>query len=231
MSVDVEIYEQQSHLLGRNKVHDERSRAFALPTTPIDRSTWRDKKIRIYDPRPNPNQPVGCCTMCAKAMQLNAAGNRKAGRVLDMDWALDGYVWETHNDPFAGAWNRDGSGEDTGSNGLASCKTAQHTGDGAEYQWIFTGADGIIQAVMDGKAISVGTKWYGDMFEVDAKGYLNPTGGMVGGHQWIVRGYDLSEDAAFGLCWWGRFREFKIKRTALDGLVRDGGDAHWQRTI
>jgi hypothetical protein len=47
--------------LGWHVVQDPRSRGFAGPT-PVDRSTWRTRTIRIYDPVPNPNQVHGNCT-------------------------------------------------------------------------------------------------------------------------------------------------------------------------
>jgi len=43
-----------------------------------------DQSIRFYDPRPNPNQDVGCCTGCEKAMNFNAAGARFTGTVFGM---------------------------------------------------------------------------------------------------------------------------------------------------
>lgn len=220
--------------LGRHVEHDPRSRAFAFVPSigGVDPSTWRTKTIPIYDPRPNPNQPVGCCTMCAKAMQLNAKGNRKKGVILGMDWALDGYVWETHNDQFPGAWNRDGSGQDTGSSGLAACKTAQHFGVGGEYNFLFGGADQVVQAVMDGHVVNVGTRWDYSMFKPDDKGIVHPGGSAAGGHEWTVRGYNKRRDLIMGRCWWGPgFRDFWISRFDLQALLADNGDAHVQARV
>lgn len=229
----IETAPEYAHLLGRHIEHDPKSRAFMLPVA-VDRSTWHTKTIRIYDPTPNPNQPVGCCTLCAKAMQMNAAGNRVRGVRLDMNWALDGYVWCTHNDEFEGAWNRDGSGQDTGSSGLAACKTAQHFGVGGVYQFLFAGADAVIQAVMDGHVVNVGTNWYESMFTnrfAEHKS-LEIAGAVVGGHEWTVRGYNADLDMIEGRCWWGSYRDFLMKRTGLDRLlIGEQGDAHVQQRI
>jgi hypothetical protein len=223
--MDVERIVQQSPLLGRHKVHDPRSRDFALPTT-VDRSTWRTKAIRVYDPSPNPNQPNGCCTAVAKCVQLNAAGNRKPGRVLNMDDAQRIYARETVIDPFPGTFPPD----DTGSDGLSSCKVAVEEGLGGEYLWLFGGADEVVQNVMAGRVVSVGTSWYWNMFNTDADGRVSVSGDLAGGHQWSVRGYSRSRDWVLGRCWWGTFRDFWIARSDLDALLRDGGDAHWQRS-
>jgi len=217
--------EQTDPRLGRHIVHDPRSRGFALPAaTAVDRSTWRTKRVTVYDPRPNPNQTVGNCTMCAKAMQLNAVGNRVKGVVFGMDWAMRAYAWETANDEFPGAY----PGQDTGSSGLAAAKTAQHYGVGGEYRWIFTGADGVVQAVMDGHVVNVGTRWDQRMFDPDAAGVVHPGGPVAGGHEWSVRGYDLKRDLVLGRCWWGTFRDFWIARGDLADLLADDGDAHTQ---
>lgn len=212
--------------LGRQIVHDPRSRSFAMAAS-IDRSTWHDKAIRLYDPIPNPNQEKGNCTGCSKAMQLNAVGNRVKGTVLDMADADTIYSLATKLDPFPGAYPPD----DTGSSGLGASKAAQNLGIGGEYRWLFGGADEVIQAVMDGHAVSVGTWWYDSMFHKDAQGRVSPVGAKAGGHQWTVRGYDLDRDWALGRCWWGTFRDFWISRFDLQALLADSGDAHVQKRL
>lgn len=211
--------------------HDERSKAHPLMAA-VDETEWHDRFIRIYDPRPNPNQDWGNCTECSECMVLNSEGNRVKGRILDMDDALDGYVWETHNDEFDGAWNRDGSGEDTGSSGLAAAKTSIHMGWADRYEWIFNGASGVVNAIMAGKAISVGTNWYRNMWEFD--GYHTklpiikpPTGSLAGGHEWTCRGFALRPRLVLGRCWWGGWRDFWIHFDHLDELLLgQSGDAH-----
>ncbi len=213
--------------LGRVHRHDERSRGFAMGIT-IDRATWRDRSVRIYDPYPNPNQPVGCCTMCAKAMQLNAVGNRQTGRVLNLEWALNGYRLVTTIDPFEGSWEPD----DTGSSSLASCQAAQRMGVGGEYRWLFGGADEVVQNIVEGKAVSVGTRWDWNMFEPDADRVISPGGGEAGGHQYIARRYWFDRDLVGIRCWWGAdYRDVWIARTDLDSLLRDNGDAHFQQSV
>src|SRR3954452_241460 len=155
--------------LGREIVHDERSRGFAMRAT-VDRSTWHTKTIRIYDPTPNPSQVVGNCTGCAKAMQLNAVGNRKAGVVLRMAQADQAYSLATTLDPWPGSWTAP-SWDDTGSSGLAAAKAAQKLGIGGTYRWLFGGADEVVQAVMDGHVVNVGTTWYDRMFDQDERGF------------------------------------------------------------
>lgn len=228
MTVDVETIEPQDYRLGRQKVHDSRSLEFPRRGTPIDRSTWRDRNIRIWDPLPNPNQCHGECTGCAEAMVLNAQGNRVLGRVLDLlTDAHRIYADASHNDPWPGGFPE----EDTGSSGLAAAKAAVKFGLAADYTWNFDGADGVVQSIMDGKVQSIGTWWHADMFDPDADGRIHPTGGKMGGHQYVARGYDVRRDWVLLRCWWGAYRDVWISRTDLDGLLRDGGDSHHTRSV
>jgi hypothetical protein len=214
--------EQRDPRLGRHVVLDPRSRAFPLATA-VDTSTWHTKAIRIYDPTPNPNQTIGNCTGCAKAMQFNAVGNRRIGSVFTMSDATNIYARATTQDPWPGAYPPD----DTGSSGLAAAKAAQLMGFGGVYRWLY-GVDHVVQAVMDGLVVNVGTRWDWRMFEQDALGRIEPGGGVAGGHEWTVRGYHEPGDLVLGRCWWGDFRDFWIKREHLAELLADDGDAHVQ---
>lgn len=226
MSLDVEVIPQKYHHLGRQKVHDSRSKAFATGLV-VDRSKWQSKTIRIYDPLINPNQCHGECTGVAKCVQFNAVGNRVSGVVLNMDNAHRFYTLATQRDPFEGSWPPD----DTGSSGLASCKAATELGFGGAYSHVFNGADGVIQLIQQGRVVSCGTWWYDDMMMPNANGFIEPTGPKVGGHQYSARGYDLKRDAVLIRCWWGSFRDVWIKRTHLNELLLDGGDAHVQDRV
>lgn len=216
----VRRFERSDRRLGRVVVHDPRSRAFAFPAT-VDTTTWRTRSIRLYDPIPNPDQVIGNCTGCAKAMQFNAVGNRVTGQVLRMADADYIYSRATTLDPWPGAYPPD----DTGSSGLAAAKAAQQLGLGGTYRWIFNGADGVVQAVMAGHVVNVGTRWDNRMFHQDADGRVEPGGSVAGGHEWTVRGFDADRDWVLGRCWWGGFRDFWIRRDHLGDLLADDGDA------
>lgn len=213
--------------LGRQQVHDPRSKDYPAVRGLVDRSQWVSKTIRVYDPKVNPNQCHGECTGVAKCVQSNAAGNRVAGVVLNMDDAHKFYHLATTLDPFKGEWPP----EDTGSSGLASAKAAQKLGIGSEYRHVFNGADGVVELIQQGKVVSVGTWWYEDMFTPSSLGIIEPTGKMVGGHQYAARGYDAKRDLVLIRCWWGSYRDVRIKREHLNELILDGGDAHVQDRV
>lgn len=231
----VVVVDQLDARLGRQVVHDPRSRAFPMPD-PVDRSTWKRKVVRLYDPWPRPNQEVGCCTGCAKAMELNAVGNRRPGRILGMDTALEVYSLATTIDPWPGSYPP----TDTGSSGLAASRAAQTLGLAGEYRWALGGgADAVVQAIMGGRTVSVGTWWYEGLFtprETKVGGQeghyrIEPTGRRVGGHQYLVRGYDDDTDMVLVRSWWGTWAndgDAWMKREHLTDLLADDGDAHYQ---
>jgi hypothetical protein len=227
MAVETTYVPQLRPNLGRQRVHDSRSKNFPASIGLVDRSKWVSKLIRVYDPTPNPNQCHGECTGVAKCVQMNAVGNRVMGLVLNMINAHGFYRIATELDPFEGEWPPD----DTGSSGLASAKAAQKFGVGGEYLHIFNGADGVVQQIQEGRVVSVGTWWYDDMFYPNTKGVIEPTGPQVGGHQFAARGYDAVNDLVTIRCWWGSYRDVRIKRSHLNDLIMDEGDAHIQHRI
>lgn len=217
--------EQQDPRLGRQVVHDPRSRNFAFPARETPR---RDITLRVYNPRPNPSQELGCCTGVDAVVKCNTAGNRIAGNVLGMSNAVKVYSRATQLDPWQGSYPPD----DSGSSGLAACQASVEQGLITEYSWIFSGTDGIYAALIQGRPVGVGTWWHARMFEIDhMSGLIDCSGERVGGHQWTVVGYRKRLDAFIGLCWWGDWGmdkqgRFLIRRASLQDLLSDDGDAH-----
>lgn len=78
-------------------------------------------------------------------------------------------------------------------------------------------------------SVVVGTTWTNDMFHPDADGYVRPTGGVAGGHCYVMLDRLADEDAyLFQNSWgvsWGLTGRFKIKRADFDGLLHDQGEA------
>jgi hypothetical protein len=211
--------------LGRQVVHDPRSRSFPFRAAEAPR---KDITLRVYNPRPLPAQVIGCCTGVDACVKANTAGNRVKGVVLDMDNAVRIYSRATQLDPWTGSYPP----TDTGSSGLAACKASAERGLILRYEWIFNGVDGIHAALATGKPVGVGTYWYNSMFKTDAAtGLVEVSGAKAGGHQYTIIGYRKRFDAFLGLCWWGAWGyqntgRFLIRRTALADLLADDGDAH-----
>lgn len=160
-------------------------------------------------------------------MEFNAAGNRAPGIVLNMNHAHHFYHFASIFDPFEGEWPPD----DTGSSGLAAAKAAKQLGFGGEYRHVFGGADEVVQLIMANRVVNVGTWWYERMFTPNARGVIEPGESRAGGHQYVARGYDAVKDHVIIRCWWGTYRDVRIKREHLNELILDDGDAHIQDRI
>jgi hypothetical protein len=225
VELETEWVQQLDHRLGRHLVHDPRSKDFRAGAV-VEKSQWRSKYIKVFDPSPNPDQCHNECTGCAKAMEFNTQGNRVSKTVLNMDNAHEIYHLASTLDPFDGSWPPD----DTGSSGLASAKAARKLGLGGAFSHVFNGADGVVELIQQGRVVNIGTWWYEGMFKL-VNGVIVPSGQRVGGHQYIARGYDAKKDMVIIRCWWGKFRDAKINRNDLHALIMDGGDAHIQDRV
>jgi len=217
--------EQRDPRLGRQIVHDSRSRGYAVGA-PRSISSRRSFRHRVLGPVPVPRQTIGNCTGVDQCVRADAQGNRVRGVTLGMDTAVSIYTRATELDPFLGTFPE----EDTGSSGLAAEKAAKEAGIVARYEWIFGGADQVL-AVLPDHPVGVGTRWHRDMFDPDPNTYLvHPTGPVVGGHQWSVIGYNQRLAAFEGMCWWGddfgSHGLFRIRKADLADLLADDGDAH-----
>jgi hypothetical protein len=147
--------------------------------------------------------------------------------VRHMPFANKIYRRATNLDPWEGSYPPD----DTGSSGLAAAKAAQKGGWGGEYRHLFGGVDEVVQTILGGRVVNIGTWWYESMFDQDSSGRIEVVGAPAGGHQWIARGYDVDRDWVLGRCWWGSFRDFWIARTTLGELLADDGDALTQDVL
>jgi hypothetical protein len=226
----VRAFEQHDPRLGRHVVHDPASRDFEHRPRQLGQVVTGDKPWcwRIYEPMPVPNQPIGCCTGVDQCVRGNAAGNRVAGVVLTLKDALTIYSLATELDDevFRGRYPP----TDTGSSGLFAAKAARRLGLISSYEWIFAGPDAVI-AALKSKPVGVGTRWDDDMFHPAPRTFeIKPGGGVAGGHQWTVIGYEPKERMFIGKCWWGPnfgySGRFRISYTNLGDLLADDGDAH-----
>jgi hypothetical protein len=224
----IKVFDRTDLRMGRHVVHDPRSRAFAVDT-PSTVTVTRSFRHKIFGPKPNPNQVVGCCTGVDQCVRADAQGNRVRGQILTMDDAIALYKRATVLDAVPGTFPPD----DTGSSGLAAAKAAREAGLIDRYEWIFdkTPDASRVLAALRFYPVGVGTVWTNDMFNPNSRTLLvEPTGEIAGGHQWSIIGYSTRYDAFEGFCWWGADfganGMFRIRRRHLAELLANDGDAH-----
>jgi hypothetical protein len=142
---------------------------------------------------------------------------------LHEDTAVALYESATVLDGFPGTYPPD----DTGSSGLGVAKAAQQAGYISVYEHAF-GLDHLLAAAQFGPLI-VGTDWHEDMFTPDTVGVVRPTGPIVGGHEYVLDGVDLTARMLrFLNSWsagWGVSGRFYMSFDDFAVLLDAGGDA------
>jgi hypothetical protein len=71
----------------------------------------------------------------------------------------------------------------------------------------------------------MGTNWFKDMFRADANGYLHASGGVAGGHAYLLTKYSKLRDAVWTCNSWGGAGQGWISRADLIILLGDQGEA------
>lgn len=231
--------EPAQYPLGRRVNHDPRSRAYAF-TPPADvqlTSVHWDRAVPIFD-----QGQLGSCTGNAAAGWLATANALRPGltRVstptegdvgaVDEAMAREIYSEATAIDPFDGTWPP----TDSGSDGLSVTKILQRWGQVDTYQHAFS-VDAALAALMTGPVL-VGTNWHQGMFDpVDDHGLVQISGPVVGGHEYLLVGYEpagiagaVSDEVIFANSWgtgWGDGGYGRMTVDTLRQLLADDGDA------
>jgi len=77
-----------------------------------------------------------------------------------------------------------------GTSVLAGAKALQAQGKIKEYRWAFSLNDALVAISRKGPGV-LGCWWYEGMMNPDSKGFVRPTGNVVGGHAIVVRGVSV----------------------------------------
>ncbi len=189
MSV-IQIYRERlpmHPLLGRHVHFDSRSKAYAVqPTATPVTSIRHAQHISILD-----QGQVGSCTgnastSCAYHEPFLMDQTHVWSYTPDEAGARSWYHENTVEDDYPGTWNVDGSGDDTGSDGLTSSKVAKEAGICTGYQAALD-LESSLQALMAAPGIT-GIPWFQSMFDAPASGLLtvDMKSGLAGGHELVV---------------------------------------------
>lgn len=187
--------------LGRKMQLDSRSLPYMVseadPRT-LRTVTW-PRRIPILD-----QGDVGACVLYS---MVGALGSAPLAFFEDMVSLLPNveeagflalYLYEQTSgiDPFAGQWFRDGSGQDTGTDGLSAAKVLKRRGMVSSYRHARS-LVGLLTLLQDGP-VCMGMPWYDTFFEPDEDGHIDPRGWadgqVVGGHEVLVMGAEVDRD-------------------------------------
>jgi hypothetical protein len=160
----------QIELLGRLPAVDERDRRFAMAAPPSERRfrSWLSPG-EVWD--------QGWTSQC-----VAYAANRwlTSHRVVNK-------VAMTHEGLYAECQRVDEwPGEDyDGTSVRAAFKVLKTRGFVQAYTWA-SELEPVVRHILEVGPVVMGTDWTSDMFDVDEKGYIWPSGSVVGGHAWVA---------------------------------------------
>lgn len=205
--------------LGRKVNHDPRSLAYPAPAEGVivQSKRWRRFGICLDQGQ------LGSCVGNALAGLRNHEPNHEDKPVLHEPEAVGIYSLATELDPFDGTYPPSDTGSDGNSGAAASRQLGYITG------WTHAfGVEHVLTALMAGP-LTIGTDWHDDMFNPDSKGLVHPTGSIVGGHQYVLDGWDAVHGIfRFNNSWsnsWGDNGRFYMTYADLDTLLGRSGDA------
>jgi hypothetical protein len=80
--------------------------------------------------------------------------------------------------------------------------------------------------------VVVGTNWYSGMTVLDEKGYVKPTGSVIGGHAWLLTGASDKSETFYAINSWVSMRLFRIRYEDFRRLLeKEDGDATFAREV
>ncbi len=117
-------------------------------------------------------------------------------------------------------------GQENGSSVHSGVKALKQLGRVQSY-YFGTTIDVLKQWVLEQNPVICGTDWFNDMFNPDADGVVVPTGGVAGGHCYLMLGYYESTDLfEFDNSWgtsWGKKGRFYMHASDVQTLMNRAG--------
>ena len=203
--IKIRVIPSEDPRLGRNVVHDERSRAYAFkaPRGIELKSVRHTRFIPVLD-----QGNLGSCTgnTGIGAMGTNPSypivvPSKLAHDDLNQDAAILLYSEASAIDPWPGSYPPD----DTGSSGLAIAKILKGRGWVSGYRHTFTFED--MCAALQETPVMLGINWYDSFYNPRLDGEMIIEAGSVpvGGHEIIVDEIDVERKRIWITNSWGRY--------------------------
>jgi C1A family cysteine protease len=208
--------------LGRLHAPDERDKRFLVPR--LVTSTGKRRKLWYAPPVMDQGNTSQCVAYSSTAWL--AAGPTTNRMFLSKE---EFYELCQKNDEWPG--------EDyDGTSVRAAMKVMKQLGFIDRYEWAFD-VDTVANFVLNVGPMVMGTDWYVGMCDTDRKGYVEISGDNVGGHAWLVYGYDADKinpdgskgafrcQNSWGKNWGHSGGRFWITKRDMESLIRWQGEA------
>lgn len=209
--------------LGRKVHHDPASKQYPARRATTHRPVTHKTLGPVLD-----QGDLGSCVANAGAHALNTIGShRKPSPIRREPDAIDFYVGATAIDPFPGQYLKDGTGQDTGTDGNSLAKYLRNVGLISSWFHCF-GVDHLLGALQL-QPVMIGIPWHKGMYTPDANGFVHPDGDVVGGHETLVRCDNPDKEyVTVRNSWgpgWGLHGHYRLTYADLAALLADQGDA------
>lgn len=200
-------------VFGRRFAPDERDRKFLLRAAPLT-SIPKKKSWRIWWKGDQGETPQ--CVGYSWHGLLRALPNLQRDPAPTMIYRM-----AQQNDEWPGE-------EYEGSSVRGGAKALQIAGKISAYGWAFTATEAIQWVGAHGPVV-LGTNWYASMMSPGKDGVLSIKGRIVGGHAYLLLGYDETRGLAliqnsWGAKWGSKGRAW-ISYDDLDRLMKEDGEA------
>lgn len=164
---------------------DERSREYPIRAL-LDTDQPRSYTWRLFNWLDQGRE--GACVGFSWAHELDARPVEVQGVTSDLARLI--YHEAQKVDPWDGGAYEGATPFYEGTSVLAGAQTVKAMGKMDEYRWAFSTNDALVAISRRGPGI-LGCYWYEGMMTPDAKGFIRPTGRIMGGHAIVVRGVNV----------------------------------------
>lgn len=145
-------------------------------------------------------------------------------------------------DPFAiyreatllDEWPENDTGDfNFGTSVRAGAQALQARGIISEYRWAWD-VETVVDAILTTGPVVMGTNWYSGMNDIDARGFLQVSGSVEGGHAYVINGANRTKGTlrmknSWGRNWgWGgagRQGYAFVSMEDMDRLIKEDGEA------
>lgn len=193
---------------------DPNDKKFRMPR---GRRRRRDRGARYW--RPGPLLDQGFTSGCVGYSIAGIAGAAPVRNTI----LGDGVYWlALRVDEFEGE-------DDEGTSIRAGLKVIEKLGLIDKYLWAWD-LDSVVSYLLNDGPVLLATYWFEGMNEINTKGFVEPTGELVGGHAYYLRGVNVRQRRVTMRQSWGPWGindsgDAYISFDALDELLTNEGEA------